>query len=144
MKILNRKASYEYNLGDRVVAGMVLTGTEVKSLREGTASISEAYCVFHSGQLWVKNMNISHWKQGSYTNHTPLRDRQLLLNKTEVQKLLKKTREKGTTIVPLTVFFSETGYAKMEIAIGRGKKAFDKRESIKERDVERNLRRRED
>ena len=119
----------------------MLTGTEVKSLREGKASFSDSFCVMQNGELWVKNLHISEYKQGSYNNHEPKRQRKLLLNKKELQKIVSKLKEKGTTIIPTQLYFNERGYAKLDIAIARGKKLFDKRESIKEKDVRRQMQR---
>jgi SsrA-binding protein len=143
LHIVNRKASFEYHIQQKFIAGLMLTGTEVKSVREGNATIGEAYCVFRGEELFVVRMNIGKWKQGSYYNHDPLRARKLLLKKSELRKLRAKADEKGYAIIPLRVFLSDTGYVKIEIAIGQGKKEFDKRESIKEREVERSLRREE-
>ena len=138
--IVNRRASYEYELSDRFNAGIQLSGTEVKSVRLGQANIGDAYCFLDSNnEMIIKNLHISEWKQGSYNNHEPKRDRKLLLNKSELKKLRTKTKEKGYTIVPLKIFISDTGYIKIEIALGRGKKSFDKRDSIKERDVQREI-----
>ena len=137
--ISNRKASYEYHFIQTYTAGIMLTGTEVKSLREGKANISDAFCIFMNEELWVKNMHISEFKQGSYNNHDPKRLRKLLLKKTEMRKILSKVREKGITIVPVKVFFSERGFAKVEIALARGKKQFDKREDIKKKDATREM-----
>jgi len=137
--IKNRKASFEYHFLQTYVAGIVLSGTEVKSVREGKANLADAYCIFIEGELYVKNMHISEYKQGSYNNHDPKRLRKLLITKTEQRKILSKLKDKGTTIVPIQLFFNERSYAKLEIAIARGKKLFDKRESLKEKDVRRQL-----
>ena len=117
----------------------MLTGTEVKSIREGKASLSDSFCVLINGELWVKNLHISEYKQGSYNNHEPKRMRKLLLNKKELFKLESKMREKGLTIVPIQLFFNERGFAKLEVALARGKKMFDKREDMKKKDMQREV-----
>ena len=117
----------------------MLTGTEVKSLREGKGNISDAFCVFQNGELWVKSMHISEFKQGSYNNHDPKRLRKLLLKKNELHKILSKVKEKGVTLIPVKVFFSDRGFAKVEIALARGKKQFDKREDLKKKDAQREM-----
>lgn len=139
LNISNRKARYEFELIETYVAGMQLTGTEIKSIRAGKAAIAESFCLFQKGELFIKNMHIAEYKQGSYANHDPMRLRKLLLNRRELEKLHKGVDKKGLTIVPLKVFISENGFAKLEIALARGKKMHDKRESIKERDVKRQL-----
>ncbi|HRO44714.1 SsrA-binding protein SmpB [Agriterribacter sp.] len=139
--IRNRSAWYEYHIDDKYVAGLVLTGTEVKSLREGRASFNDSYCYFHKGELWIKSLHIAEYSHGTYHNHEPLRERKLLLNKKELKKLESKLKEKGYTIVPLSIFFSEKGLVKIEIGLGKGKKLHDKRESIKARDTEREIKR---
>lgn len=139
--ILNKRASFEYQLLQKYTAGMMLSGTEVKSIRAGNCSISEAYCFFKGDELWIKGMNIAVWKQGGIFNHEPLALRKLLLKNAELKKMKTRGDEKGFAIVPLKIFESERGLLKIEIAIGQGKKSFDKREAIKERDVERSLRR---
>jgi SsrA-binding protein len=141
VNIVNKRARFEFELLQTYTAGMQLLGSEVKSLREGNGSITEAFCFFAHGELFVKNMHIGTFKQASYNNHELMRVRKLLLKKVELRKLQAKASEKGLTIVPLKVFLSDTGYVKMEIAVARGKKAFDKRESIKERDIERQMQR---
>lgn len=139
LQISNKRASYEYELLQQFEAGLSLTGSEVKSLRAGKANISDAYCVFQAGQLVVRNMHISTYKEASYLNHEPLRDRLLLLNKQELRKLEHRVKEKGLSIVPLKLFFNERGFAKLQIALARGKKTHDKRESTKEKDLKREL-----
>ncbi|HTN06887.1 SsrA-binding protein SmpB [Agriterribacter sp.] len=139
--IRNRSAYYEYHIDDKYVAGLVLTGTEVKSLREGRASFNDSYCFFHSGELWIKSLHIAEYSHGTYHNHEPLRERKLLLHKKELKKLETKLKEKGYTIVPLSIFFNEKGLVKIEIGLGKGKKLHDKRESIKARDSEREIKR---
>jgi SsrA-binding protein len=139
INIRNKRATFEFHLEDRFVAGVQLTGTEIKSIRDSKASISEAYCLFRRDELFIKNMHITEYTQGSYNNHDPLRERKLLLKKRELAKLKSKVTERGYTIVPLKLFLSETGWVKIEIALARGKKTHDKRESIKERETKREL-----
>ncbi len=131
VNIRNKKASFEYELIDKYEAGIKLTGAEIKSIREGKASIKEAYCFFKSGELWIKNMHISPYEPASYNNESPTRDRKLLLNKGELVKLQKSLKDKGLTIVPTKVYIAESGFAKVEVALARGKKLHDKRESLK-------------
>ena len=138
--ILNKKASFEFLLLQTFTAGIILTGTEVKAIREGKASLSEAYCLVTNGEIWLKNMHISEYKQGSYNNHEPKRLRKLLLNRTEIRKIESRLKEKGTTIVPTQLFFNERGFAKIDIAVARGKKMYDKREDQKKKDQEREIR----
>jgi len=135
--IKNKSAHFEYIILEKYIAGIVLKGTEIKSIRQGKVSINEAYCTFQNGELSVKNMNISPYEHGTYNNHEPKRDRKLLLTKRELTRLQTKVKESGLTIVPLSLFINEKGLAKMEIALARGKKAYDKRETIKQRDEER-------
>ena len=139
MTIRNKKASFEYSFLSTYKAGIMLTGTEVKSIREGKATLNDSYCIFMNEELWIKNMHISEYKQGSYNNHEPKRLRKLLLNKSELLKIQSKLKDKGTTIIPVQLFLNERGIAKIEIALARGKKMFDKREDIKKRDVEREM-----
>lgn len=141
INIVNKKASFEFQLLTKYTAGMVLGGTEVKSIKAGNASITEAFCYFRDNELYIRNMNIGTFKQGTIYNHDPLAVRKLLLKKVELKKLQKRGEEKGFSIVPLKLFEAENGFIKIEIALAQGKKAFDKRETIKERDVERNMRR---
>lgn len=117
----------------------MLTGTEIKSVRNSQASIDDAYCVFMNGELWVKGMHIAEYTEGSYNNHLAKRDRKLLLNKTELKKLFSRVKEKGYSIIPLRLYLSEKGYAKLEIALARGKKLFDKREDLKEKEARREM-----
>lgn len=138
-EIVNRKAKFEYSFLQMYVAGLVLTGTEVKALRLGMANLNDAYCLFDQGSLTVKNMFIAEYDHGTIYNHDARRDRRLLLHKSELKKLERRVTEKGYTIVPYKLFFSERGFAKLEIALAQGKKAFDKRESIKERDSKRDM-----
>lgn len=141
MEIKNRSAFHEYFFDDRYVAGIILTGTEVKSLRASKASFNDSYCVVHKGEVWLKSFHIAEYSHGSINNHEPLRERKLLLQKREIKKLESKLKEKGYTIIPLRIFFSEKNLAKVEIGLGKGKKLHDKRETIKARDVEREIRR---
>lgn len=137
--IKNRKARFEYDLLDELTAGIMLLGTEIKSIRDGQASINEAFCQFINGELWVVNMNIAEYRFGTYANHSPKRQRKLLLNARELKKWEKKINEKGFTIVPTALFINDKGHAKLKIALAQGKKSFDKRESIKEKDTMRQL-----
>src|ERR1700730_205173 len=120
---------------------MVLAGTEVKSIREGKVSFADSFCVFYQGELWIKSMHIAEYRFGTTNNHMAVHDRKLLLTKKELRKLENKIKEKGYSIIPLRIFFSEKGYAKLEIGLGKGKKLYDKRETIKQRDSERELKR---
>jgi SsrA-binding protein len=134
-EIKNRSAYHDYFIEDKYDAGMVLAGTEVKSIREGKVSFADSFCTFQDGELWVKNMHIAEYRMGTTNNHLSVHDRKLLLTKRELRKLEGKTKDKGYTIVPLRIFFSEKGFAKLEIGLGRGKKLYDKRDSIKQRDT---------
>jgi len=138
ISIKNRKAEYEYFLLAKFTAGLVLTGTEIKSIRAGKANIQDAYCSFENGELWVHNMHVSEYANGSYNNHEAKRDRKLLLNRRELKKLLVKLNERGFTIIPTLLYLNENGYAKLDIALAKGKKKYDKRESIKEKDNRQN------
>jgi SsrA-binding protein len=140
-EIKNRSAFHEYFIEDKYVAGMALVGTEVKSLREGRASFNDSYCFFMKGELFIRSLHISEYTKGTSNNHDPVRERKLLLNKKELRKIEAKIKEKGYSIVPLKIFFSENGLAKIEIGLGKGKKLFDKRDSIKQRDVDREMKR---
>ncbi len=139
INILNKRARYEYEILDQFEAGMALTGTEIKSLRAGNASITEAYCVLEGGELFLVNAHISVFKQGTHYNHEPLRKRKLLLHKKELRKIEGKLKDKGITVIPLKILENERGYAKLQIALARGKKAFDKREDIKKKDIAREM-----
>ncbi|MBX3242113.1 MAG: SsrA-binding protein SmpB [Chitinophagaceae bacterium] len=139
--IRNRSAYFEYAIEDKYEAGLVLTGTEVKSLRAGKASFNDSYCYFNKGELWIKSLHIAEYSHGTYNNHNPTRERKLLLQKKELKKLEAKIKEQGYTIVPLAIFFNSSGFAKLEIGLGKGKKLYDKRESIKARDTGRELKR---
>lgn len=137
VNIRNRKASFEYELIDKYEAGIKLTGPEIKSIRAGKASIAEAYCFMKDAELWIKGMHISAYEPASYNNINPTRDRKLLLNKKEINKLQKDLTNKGFTIVPLRLYIADSGYAKIEIALAKGKKLHDKRQDLKEKDDKR-------
>jgi SsrA-binding protein len=137
----NRQAYFNYQIEDKYVAGIVLLGTEVKSIREGKVSFNDSFCLFDKGELWVRALFIASYSHGSANNHIEVHDRKLLLNKRELKKLQTKMKDKGYTIVPLKVFFTDKNLVKVEIGIGRGKKNYDKRETIKGRDVEKEIKR---
>lgn len=139
IEIKNKKASYTYFLSDNVVAGIMLTGTEIKSIRAGQASIAEAYCRFLGGELFILNMYVKEYENGGYNNHEPYRQRKLLLNHHEIKKFRKKIKDVGNTIVPIRLFISENGFAKMEIALAKGKKLHDKRHDLKSKDLKREI-----
>ena len=139
INILNKRAKFDYEILDKYSAGIVLTGTEIKSIRLGKASITESFCEFHEGELFVINSNIEEYLYGTHYNHKTKSERKLLLNKKELKKLNKDSENKGLTIVPLRLFTNEKGLAKLEIALCRGKKNYDKRESLKEQDTKRDL-----
>jgi len=140
-ELKNRQASFEYFIDARYEAGMVLLGTEVKSLREGKASFNDSYCLIHKNEVWLKSFHIAEYSHGTVNNHEPLRDRKLLLQKREIKKIVAKLKEKGYTLIPLRIFFNEKGLAKIELGLAKGKKAHDKRESIRKKDVEREMKR---
>lgn len=139
LNIKNKKAYYEYEILDKYVAGIQLTGSEIKSIRNGKASIAEGYCYFNKGELFIKGMHVAEYNHASYNNHEPYRERKLLLNRQELDKLNRKLRTKGMTLVPLKMFLSKSSYAKLEIGLAKGKKLHDKRESIKQRDDKRTM-----
>jgi SsrA-binding protein len=141
MEIKNRSAFHEYFFDNKYVAGIVLTGTEVKSLREGKASFNDSYCIIHKGEMWLKSLHIAEYSHGTVNNHDPVRDRKLLLEKREIKKIEAKLKEKGYTLIPLLIFFNDKNLIKVEIGLGKGKKLHDKRETIKARDVEREMKR---
>jgi len=141
VEIKNRSAFHEYFFDNKYVAGIVLTGTEVKSLREGKASFNDSYCIIHKGEMWLKSLHIAEYSHGTTNNHDPIRDRKLLLQKREINKIETKLKEKGYTLIPLLIFFNEKNLIKVEIGLGKGKKLHDKRETIKKRDVEREMKR---
>lgn len=140
INIQNKKARFQYEILDKYTAGIVLTGTEIKSIRSGKASIVESFCEFNElGELFVINMTIEEYLYGTYYNHKPKAERKLLLNKRELKKLNKEVQNTGLTIIPLRLFINDKGYAKLEIALAKGKKLYDKRETIKDRDNKRDL-----
>lgn len=141
MTISNRKAYFEYNIEAKYIAGLVLSGTEIKSLRAGKASFNDSYCLFFKGELFVKSLHISEYNFGSIYNHEPMQERKLLLHKKELRKMENKIKEKGYTIIPLKIFITDKGFAKMEIGLGKGKKNYDKRETIKTRESDRDVKR---
>lgn len=139
LNIKNKRATFDYELLDTYTAGLVLTGTEIKSIRLGKASLVDTFCIFEKSGLWVRNMNISEYFYGSYNNHAVRRDRKLLLNQKELKKIQRMVKETGYTIVPTRLFINDRGLAKLNIAVGRGKKQYDKRQSLKEKDDKRML-----
>lgn len=141
IQIKNRKARYEYEFLDKFIAGMVLKGTEIKSIREGKVNLTDGYCYFRKGELYAKGIHISPYENSSFFQHDETRERKLLMKKRELRKLESKLNEKGLTLVPIRLFINDRGFAKLEIALGKGKKIYDKRDSIKERDTKRELQR---
>jgi SsrA-binding protein len=139
--IKNKKAAYQYFLMDSFVAGIQLTGTEIKSIRAGRVSLGEAFCLFEENELFLKNAHIAEYEFGTYANHDPKRDRKLLLTRRELKKLQNKVKEKGFTIIPVQLFTNEKGLAKVEIALARGKHYYDKRETLKQSDAKRDIHR---
>jgi len=139
VNIKNKKASFEYFLVEDFIAGIQLTGTEIKSIREGKANITDAYCIFKNNELFVLGMHIAEYTYGTYNNHETKRERKLLLNKRELKKLTTKTKEKGFTIVPTVLFINEKGLAKLKIALAKGKHSYDKRDTLKEKDIKREM-----
>lgn len=139
INIKNRRATFDYEITDTFTAGIVLTGTEIKSIRNGKASLADTYCLVQNGEVWVKNMYIAEYFYGTYLNHAARRDRKLLLNRKEITKLSRSGQEAGFTIVPLRLFLNEKGLAKLVIGVARGKKNYDKRQSIREREDKRSL-----
>ena len=139
INIKNRQAGFEYELLDRYVAGMVLMGTEIKSIREGKVNLQDGYCYLNNGEVFVKGINITPYAQGTHYNHEATRERKLLLKRSEIKKLEGKVEEKGLTLVPTRLFINDRGMAKLEFALAKGKKIHDKRDSIKERDAKREL-----
>src|SRR3990172_835715 len=139
INIKNKKASFEYNLIDKYVAGIQLTGTEIKSIRANKATLADSWCAFLRDELWVKELHIAQYTQGSYNNHEPKRDRKLLLNRRELKKLSVKVKQGGFTIVPIRLFIGDRGLAKLEIALAKGKKLYDKREDLKRKDAKRDI-----
>ena len=139
INIKNRKASFSYQILDKYTAGIALLGTEIKSIRNNNVNMSDSYCMFVDGELWVKNLHINEYFNSSHKNHEPKRSRKLLLNRIELNKIESKVKEKGMSIIPLRLFSNEKGKVKLEISLAKGKKIFDKRESIKEKDIRRDL-----
>lgn len=139
VEITNRKAAFEYYFVQQYDAGIALTGSEIKSIRNGNANLTDAYCVFDNGELWVRNLYIAEYEYGTDSNHLPRRNRKLLLRRPELRKLERGVKEKGSTIIPYKIFINDRGFAKVTIALARGKKSFDKRETIKEREDKRHL-----
>jgi len=139
INIRNKRASFDYEFVEEFIAGIQLFGTEIKSIRAGKASLIDSHCFFIRGELWVKGMHIAEYKFGSYYNHIEKRERKLLLNKKELEKLERKTKESGLTIIPYRLFINEKGFAKLKIALAKGKKTYDKRESLKQKDHKREI-----
>lgn len=137
INIQNRRATFDYSFSDKFIAGMVLKGTEIKSIREGKVNLADSYCFLKNNELFIRNLHITEYEKASFYNHAPMRERKLLLNKIELNKIDRKLKDAGTSIIALRLFISEKGYAKLEIGIGKGKKSFDKREDIKKKDIER-------
>ena len=140
--IKNKKANFNFDISDKYISGMVLKGTEIKSLKESKINFSNSYCTIIDDQIYLKGMNISEYLYGNINNHDPDRDRKLLLNKNEIKQIKKKVSEKKLSIVPIKLFINNRGYVKLEIGLGKGKKSYDKREDIKKREIDRNLRER--
>ena len=141
INIRNKRATFDYEILEEYVAGVVLVGTEIKSLRLGKASLVDSYCYFERNELWIRNVNIAEYTWGTCNNHVPKRDRKLLLNRKELNKLQRAVKEKGLTIVGVKLYIADNGYAKILIALARGKKEYDKRASIKEKDLRREMER---
>ena len=141
VSIRNKRASFEFHLIQELTAGIQLTGTEIKSIRDGKASIADAYCTFTGDELFVRNMHIAEYSMGTHYNHEPKRDRKLLLTRRELKKLSVKVKERGFTIIPVLLFINENGLAKLTIALARGKHAYDKRETLKKKDIQREIER---
>ena len=139
INVKNRQASFQYEFIDKYIAGIALLGTEIKSIREGKVNLQDGYCYLNNGEIFAKGININPYEQGTHYNHEAARERKLLLKKSELTKLEPKIKEKGLTLVPIRLFINERGFAKLEIALARGKKTHDKRESIKEKDIKREL-----
>ena len=139
INIKNKRAEHDFLLFDQYTAGLVLTGTEIKSIREGKASLVDTYCFVHRGEVWVKNMSIAHYQQGSYNNHVERRDRKLLLQSREIRKIQQTVKQPGFSIVPTLLHLNEKGLAKLDIYIARGKKEYDKRETLKEKEDRRDM-----
>ncbi len=141
VNIENRKAKFDFQFLDTLTAGLVLKGTEIKSIREGKAGLADSYCYFKNDELFIRNFHITEYADASFYNHEPMRERKLLLSKQELNKWLKKVKDSGLTIVPIKLFINDKGFAKLNIALAKGKKAYDKRDDIKKRDIEREMNR---
>ena len=139
VEIKNRRASFEYSFLEKYTAGIMLMGTEIKSIRQGKVNLTDAYCLFLGEGLYIRQMNISKYNEGTHYNHDPLRDRKLLLTKRELRKLQNSLKDVGLTMIPTRMYISERGFAKIDIALAKGKKLYDKRDSIKEKDVKRSM-----
>ena len=139
VNIKNKRASFDYEFIDTFTAGIVLTGTEIKSIRAGKASLVDTFCYVNRGEMWVKNMYVAHYEQGSYNNHVERRDRKLLLNRKEIRKIQQEVKNPGFSIIPTLLFIDERGLAKLDLHIARGKKEYDKRESLKEKQDKREI-----
>ena len=139
INIKNRRATFDYEIVETFTAGIVLTGTEIKSIRQGKVGLTDTYCAVINGEVWVKNMYIAEYSFGSYNNHMTHRDRKLLLNRKEIRRIAKDVQQPGVSVVPLRLFINERGFAKLVISIARGKKQYDKRQSIKEREDKRTI-----
>jgi SsrA-binding protein len=139
ISIKNKKAYFDYEISDEYVAGIQLLGTEVKSIRESKASIKEAYCYFEEGEIFIKGMSISEYSHGGYINHDTYRLRKLLLNRREINKIEKKLKDKGISLLPILLFINDNGLIKLKIGLGKGKKLYDKRESLKKQDVKKDI-----
>jgi SsrA-binding protein len=142
VNIENRRARFDYTFLDTLTAGLVLRGTEIKSIREGKAGLSDSYCYFKNDELFIRNFHITEYENASFYNHEPMRERKLLLSRQELNKMQRKVKDSGLTIVPIKLFINDKGFAKLNIALAKGKKAYDKREDIKKRDIEREMDRR--
>jgi SsrA-binding protein len=141
MEIKNRSVYHEYFIDVKYEAGMVLMGTEVKSIRDGKVSFNDSYCLIHKGEIWIKSLHIAEYSHGNINNHEAMRDRKLLLQKKEIKKIESKLKEKGYTLVPLRIYLNEKGLVKIEIGLAKGKKLHDKRETLRQKDVEREMKR---
>jgi len=141
MEIKNRSAYHEFFIDAKYEAGMVLLGTEVKSIRNGKVSFNDSYCLLHKGEVWIKSLHIAEYSHGNINNHDPVRDRKLLLQKREINRIESKLKEKGYTLIPLRMYFNEKSLVKIEIGLAKGKKLHDKRETIRQKDVEREMKR---
>lgn len=139
IEIRNRKAAFNYFISDTWEAGIILTGTEIKAIREGKANLTDAYCIFKKDELWIKNLHISAYEHGGYSNHPVRRERKLLLHRYQLRRLLSKLKEKGLALIPVRLYISDRGFAKLEIGLARGKKSYDKRESLKKAEAKKEV-----